>query len=398
MTTAIALLTTTVIFFCASILLLIKSITDKNKLKKNNENEKNNLVSVISSLSDGVIVLDIKLNPWAINDAARSFLKITKESPTLEDVLITFPGELNLEEKLKEVIQFDRTATLHEVIINEKTFQVYINPVGDGKNKSLNEIAAPITGVSLLLKDITEEKSLEKMQEDFSHSVVHELRAPVTAIKDSASLMLADGLGEDDKKKMLNLIHDQAKKMLTQISSILDAAKVENGKLILTKTSGDIGKVTQDEVSLFLPEAKKKNITLIAEIGNNLPLFSFDNVRIAQAIANIISNSLKYTNANGVVKVTVDTNETENPNTLKSVIISVTDNGIGIPLEKQNMLFTKFGGQLNTSSSKETQAASSGLGLYITKGIIEAHGGKIEIHSMVGKGTTTTFSLPISNQ
>jgi two-component system sensor histidine kinase BarA len=96
--------------------------------------------------------------------------------------------------------------------------------------------------------------------------------------------------------------------------------------------------------------------------------------------------------------VTVDTNETENPNTLKSVIISVTDNGIGIPLEKQNMLFTKFGGQLNTSSSKETQAASSGLGLYITKGIIEAHGGKIEIHSMVGKGTTTTFSLPISNQ
>ena len=297
---------------------------------------------------------------------------------------------MNIQEKIREVMQFDRVTTLHEVIITGKTFQVFINPIG-GKNN------APISGVSVLLQDITAEKSQEKTKEEFSHSVVHELRAPVTAIKDSASLMLADGLSETDEKKMLNLIHDQAKKMLTQISTILDAAKVEGGKLILTKAPGNIGKVVQDEVALFLPEAKKKNITLIAEVGNNLPAVSFDSIRIAQAIANIVSNSLKYTNTNGVIKITVDTDEEfERTKTQGFLVVTVTDNGIGIPPEKQSMLFTKFG-QFNSSASKESQKASSGLGLYITKGIIDAHGGTIGIESTVGKGTITIFKLPINS-
>ncbi len=357
---------------------------------KNSSQEQNKLLSVISSLSDGLIVLDRNLIPWAINDSARSFLGITKETPVFEDILQVFSDEINFQEKIHEVMEFDRIATFHEVNINNKTFQVFINPVG-GKNN------VPISGVSILFQDITAEKSVEKTKDEFSHSVVHELRAPVTAIKDSASLMLADGLSESDEKKMLNLIHDQAKKMLMQISTILDAAKVKDGKLVLSKAPGDIGKLVHDEVALFLPEAKKKNLTLIAEVGNNLPTISFDNVRIAQAITNIISNSLKYTNVGGVIKITVDTDEeytsTKNHGYL---VITVSDNGIGIPPEKQSMLFTKFG-QFNSNASRETQSASSGLGLYITKGIIDAHGGTIGIESAVGKGTTTTLKLPINS-
>lgn len=389
MITATALfLTITAFSVGISLLILFKSRSDSSKLKDISDQEKNKILSIISSLNDGVIVLDDKLNSWAINDSARSFLGITKESPTFEDISLSFTSEMNITEKIKEVMQFDRITTLHEVMINGKTFQVFINPIGGKKN-------TPITGVSILLQDITEEKSVEKTKEEFSHSVVHELRAPVTAIKDSASLMLADGLSEEDEKKMLNLIHDQSKKLLTQISSILDAAKVEGGKLILTKTPNDIGKLIHDEVSLFLPEAKKKNITLVAEVGNNLPMVSFDSIRIAQAMTNIISNSLKYTNENGIIKVTVDTDdEFERTKTQGYLVIAVADNGIGIPPEKQNMLFTKFG-QFNSNASKESQKASSGLGLYITKGIIDAHGGTINIESTVGKGTTTTFKLPI---
>lgn len=391
MITATALfLIITAISVGISLLVLFKSRSDSSKVKDVSDEEKNKLLSIISSLNDGVIVLDDKLNPWAINDSARSFLGITKESPTFEDISLSFASEMNIQEKIKEVMQFDRVTTLHEVIITGKTFQVFINPIG-GKNN------VPISGVSVLLQDITAEKSVEKTKEEFSHSVVHELRAPVTAIKDSASLMIADGLSEEDEKKMLNLIHDQAKKMLTQISTILDAAKVEGGKLILTKAPGDIGKVVQDEVALFLPEAKKKNITLVAEVGNNLPVVSFDSIRIAQAITNIISNSLKYTNENGIIKITVDTDEEyERTKSEGFLIITVADNGIGILPEKQNMLFTKFG-QFNSNASKESQKASSGLGLYITKGIIDAHGGTIGIESAVGKGTTTTLKLPINS-
>lgn len=372
-----------------TLLVLYRSKTSTSSFKSSSTSEQSKLLSVISSLTDGVIVLDRGLIPWAINDSARSFLEITKETPMLEDILQVFSDEINLQEKIHEVMAFDRIATFHEVNINNKTYQVFINPVG-GKND------VPISGVSILFQDITAEKSVEKTKEEFSHSVVHELRAPVTAIKDSASLMLADGLSKEDEKKMLNLIHDQAKKMLMQISSILDAAKVESGKLMLIKAPGDIGKVVQDEVALFLPEAKKKNLTLIAEVGNNLPIISFDNVRIAQAITNIISNSLKYTNENGVIKITIDTDEEyARAKSQGYILITVTDNGIGIPPEKQNMLFTKFG-QFNSNASKETQTASSGLGLYITKGIMDAHGGTISIESTVGKGTTTTLKLPIN--
>lgn len=369
----------------------------EEKLQKLANQEKSKLISVISSLADGVIVLDSMLKPWVINDAARSFLAITREFPLFDDIERPFPQDINLQEKIKEVIELDRTVTLHEVTISNKTFQVFITPVGEKQEVQMNSsMTQHIIGASLLLQDITAEKSLEKMKEEFSHVIVHELRAPVAAIKDAASLMVSDGLQEDEKKNMLNLIHDQAKKLLTQISSILDAAKVDDGKLMLKKTPGNMGKVVQDEVALFLPEAKRKNITLIAEIANELPTISFDNIRITQVINNVLSNSLKYTNENGVIKITVDTDETYiRTKSDGCVVVTVMDNGIGIPEEKQHMLFTKFG-QLSTNASKETQKMSSGLGLYITKGIVEAHGGTIAIHSSVGKGTTTTFSLPIN--
>jgi len=106
---------------------------------------------------------------------------------------------------------------------------------------------------------------------------------------------------------------------------------------------------------------------------------------------------LKYTNENGVIKVIVDTDETyERTKTRGNVVVTISDNGIGIPPEKQHMLFSKFA-ELNNKANKETQHVSSGLGLYITKGIIDAHNGTIKIDSAVGRGTTTTFTLPIDS-
>lgn len=226
-----------------------------------------------------------------------------------------------------------------------------------------------------------------KNQEEYSHVMVHELRAPIVVIKDSASLMISNKLNGDEQKNMLNLIHDQANKLLSQISTILDAAKVQDGKLSLKKTQGNIGEVVKEEMTLFQPEAKRKNISLIAQVKEDLPTFFFDNVRITEALNNILSNSLKYTNENGLIRVTVAHDEGH-------IIVSVADNGIGIAPEKQSRLFTKFG-EINRNMNKENQNLSSGLGLYITKWIVEAHGGTIKIESEEGKGTTTTFTLPI---
>ena len=233
----------------------------------------------------------------------------------------------------------------------------------------------------------SEAKKLVKTEEEGLHAIVHELRAPLVAVKDASSLMLGQSLNQDEQKNMLNLIHDQSMKLLEQVSVILDSAKVEEGKFVLRKSHGDLGQIVRDEVGLFMPEAKRKNITLTSNIDKELPSFVFDQVRITEAMSNLISNSLKYTNEGGKITIQATRND-------GNAIITVSDNGIGIPEDKQKLLFQKFA-NLNDGGNEEKTKLSSGLGLYITKGIIDAHGGTISVKSEVGKGTSTSFTLPI---
>lgn len=232
--------------------------------------------------------------------------------------------------------------------------------------------------------------NLVKTEEEGLHAIVHELRAPLVAIKDSAALMLSQNLDRDEEKNMLNLIHDQSTKLLDQVSQILDSAKVAEGKFVLRKSMSDLGQVVKDDISIFEGEAKRKNITLSSKVDTTVPSFWFDQIRITEVLSNLVSNSLKYTNEGG--KIDIFVNKKDN-----NAVIVVSDNGMGIPPDKQKKLFEKFA-NLNDGGNKEGVKNSSGLGLYITKAIVEAHGGTIGVTSEVGKGTTTTVTLPISMQ
>lgn len=232
--------------------------------------------------------------------------------------------------------------------------------------------------------------NIVKTEEEGLHAIVHELRAPLVAIKDSAALMLSQNLDRDEEKSMLNLIHEQSTKLLEQVSQILDSAKVQDGKFVLRKSMGDLGQTVKDDVSMFTAEAKRKNITINTKVDTTVPSFWFDQVRITEVISNLVSNSLKYTNEGGTINVSVTKKD-------EFAVLSVQDNGMGISPDKQKKLFQKFA-NLNDGAGKEGIKISSGLGLFITKGIVDAHGGTIEVTSAVGKGTTMTVSLPIKLQ
>lgn len=383
-----------VFFFLRSEKETKKFLDAEDKLQRNTAEEKSRLLSVIGSLGDGILVLDRTLSPWVINDAARQFLQITKQTPTLDDLLKPFPATTKTHEAVVNVLSTSQPTTLHDVRFHDKIFQVLISPVVERNG------ASHTVGVTILLQDITEEKSMEKMREDFSNMIVHELRSPIVAVKDSAKLMLKDeSLNEEDQNNMLTLIYDQSNKLLGLVNSILDAARIEGGRLVLNKTIGDIGAITRNEVELFLSEAKKKHITLVAEIASSLPLISIDSVRITQVINNLLSNSLKYTNENGTIKISAGTDDAFEKNKDEGhIVLTISDNGIGIPKEKQASLFSKFGQIITSKTSGTAQKMSSGLGLYITKGIVEAHGGKISFVSEPGKGTTFTVSFPVSRE
>jgi two-component system phosphate regulon sensor histidine kinase PhoR len=350
------------------------------KLKNVLETEKGKLMSMISSLVDGVFMVDTKQQLVIINAAAKTFLGLRANEPVFTDILVSLGTQYNLLDKINQSLSENRLVEEKEVTINNKIFQIFITPV-------------PKVGASVLLHDITVEKGIAAVKEDFTNMMVHELRAPLTAIKDSAELMVelldeAGKLEKDEEKRFLNIIDQQSKNLLSQIGQVLDAAKIEAGKFVVNKVSVDIGRVVTDAVEPFLPEARKKQIYLSAEIASPLPKVEIDSLKITEVLNNLISNSLKFTPANGKIEVLVKVENAE----LK---VSVKDTGIGIPEDEQNDLFSKYY-QISTTPHQLAKKGT-GLGLYITKGIIEAHGGTVGVESQgLNKGTTIYFTLPVA--
>lgn len=222
---------------------------------------------------------------------------------------------------------------------------------------------------------------------DQMYEVVHELRAPLTAVKDAASLVNAspNNLTPDEQSKMLGLIKSECVKLLDHVSAFLDASKVMNNKLTVQPTPGHLKDLLEEKILMFTPQAKTANLTLVGDVDPQLPTVMYDQKLLSQVMNNLLSNSLKYTPAGGTITLSAKANDHE-------VMVSVFDNGLGVPDEKQKELFTKFA----TLPKANQNVMSSGLGLYVVKGIIEAHKGTVTVETHESRGYKVTFTLPLS--
>ncbi len=344
------------------------------------EIEQGKLTSLITSLADGVFMVDGKNQVLIINEAARKFLNLSEIS--FITIVNALAGKFDLASKIKESVSKNQTLEEKEVLIGENTFQIFVTPVVNTLTDK-----PEVIGASILMHDITIEKNLSKIKEDFTNMMVHELRAPLTAIKDSSELMLEEKeLKEDQAKQLLGIIDTQAKTLLEQIGSILDAAKIEAGRFVIQKSPNDLNKLINEVVDTFSVPAMKKKIQIDSYVPKELPLFSFDLIRINQVLNNLISNSLKFTPEGGKITVLGEINEA-------TVTVSVSDTGMGIAPQDQKELFSKFYQIRKTPG--ELAKKGTGLGLYIVKGVVEAHGGYVGVRSDVGQGTTIYFTLPL---
>jgi signal transduction histidine kinase len=219
-----------------------------------------------------------------------------------------------------------------------------------------------------------------------SYEIVHELRAPLCAIKDAAILLndMPGKLTPAEQAKMLSLIKNECIGLLDQVSSFLDASKVMDNKLTIKKEPNDLINLLKEKIMIFTPQAKASGIELTGDIDEHLPLIMYDPKYISQVMNNVISNSLKYTPQGGAITLSAKSDD-------KNVVVSVFDNGMGVADEKQKALFSKFA----SLNSKDGAIASSGLGLYVVKGIIEAHGGSVNVETHQGRGYKVSFSLPL---
>ncbi len=229
------------------------------------------------------------------------------------------------------------------------------------------------------------------VEEEFVHMMVHELRSPLTSMKDASELLItrASSLTEGEKEQFLKIINRQSKSLLEQIASILDAAQFESGTFVLDRKNENIRDLINERIKMFEPQVTRKKITISSHIEGPIPPVYLDCIRIDQVLNNLISNSIKFTPSGG--KVWIEAKAVD-----RNVEISISDTGIGIEKELQDKIFSKFY-QVKAPDIQD-ERIGSGLGLYIAKKIIDAHKGSIVVQSEAGKGTSMKFTLPILDQ
>ncbi len=241
-------------------------------------------------------------------------------------------------------------------------------------------------GRLILMRDMTEERALEQVRKDMTHTMVHDLRNPLAGIVAALHMVLDGYLGDvpPRQREVLTIAQGSSERMMSLVNAILDVDRLESGRMPLTLVTVNTADLIRQAVQVQSALAHNKKIQLECDLPPGLPLVEADLNLIQRVLENLIGNALKFTPEGGCVRVAA--RQAQEPLDAAIVLISISDTGPGIPLEIQSQLFQKFvtGGQ---------QEHGSGLGLAFCKLAVEAHQQHIWVDSSTSKGTTFTFSL-----
>ena len=329
--------------------------------------EKSKMKVMVERMSEGVAMFDEKDELVIANSA---FNEMTG-------------GDLSLLGELDEIKKRRKLPKVLDIHL-EKPFPRVIN----SESACIEDDNGRYLGIVMLLRDVSKEREIEQMKSDFVSLVSHELRTPLVAIKGAADNLL-DGLaGElnDIQKDCLVLSKRNIDRLNRLISDLLDISRIEAGKIQLNKQPADAASIVKDVLGLFQAGAKEKSIALESLLPEELPLVTIDSDKINQVLTNLVGNALKFTPAQG--KIIIKAFRAEN-----FLRVEVRDTGVGIPKQDLDKVFDKFY-QVDRNKSF-TSVKGTGLGLPISKGIVERHGGKIWAESETGQGSKFIFTLPV---
>lgn len=223
-------------------------------------------------------------------------------------------------------------------------------------------------------------------QSDLIAELIHELRTPLSSISTSAHLLLRPEVSEEQRERMVEIMHNETLRLSEMASAYLDLARLESGRSQFNLETFDIRGLLDECVLIMRSKAAERGVHLEVTVPDLLPELIADRNKIKQVILNLLSNAIKYNRPSGNILITLSTGDNE-------VCMSVADSGIGIPAEGIPHLFEKF----YRAPGSEHMATGTGLGLSICKYIVETHRGRIEVESQAGRGTTFTVHLPLQS-
>ncbi|KJJ85353.1 integral membrane sensor signal transduction histidine kinase [Candidatus Omnitrophus magneticus] len=241
-------------------------------------------------------------------------------------------------------------------------------------------------GIKILYKELekknNEIRHLDQLKTHFMDTVSHEFKNPLFIIRESLTIMLDDTTGQinEEQKTMLNMSISTVNRLMRLVYDLLDISKIESGKMEMKRSQIDMPALLEENIKTYEKQFTKKNISLTKNIAKLEPIW-IDKDKISQAVINLISNAIKYTPEKGSANITLE-------DAGENIKFEIQNSGPGIPPESINKIFDKF--ERVTAEKQE----GTGLGLPITKEIIELHRGKIWVESKPEQWTKFSFTLP----
>lgn len=350
------------------------------------QRRKNSVEAILNSIRDAVIVTDDRDRIILANAAAEKIFGFEFD-PLQPPASETAVSSSELVTAITKCRTSKTPHVRHELTFenddDSTTYDTVLSCVEDDKGHVLQVVA--------VLHDVTREKEVAQMKNDFVSHVSHELKTPLASINAYAE-MLVDGEAEDVEmiQQFCGVIQSQAQRLSRLIEDILNISRIESGLVKVSKETHSLALVIRDSVEMITSYAQEKNITVHSPASILYDQVYIDRDMISQVVINLLSNAVKYTPADGEITVRTDLNEIEG-----QITVTITDTGVGIPAEDVEHVFDKF----YRVKANNKYAKGTGLGLNLVKQIVETvHGGSVFVTSTPGEGSTFGVVLPLSKE
>ncbi len=372
-------------------LIVLNDITDRKQAEEalqraltETEEGRDKIAAILNSVADGLIFTDMDNRVVLMSTSAQTML-----GKSLHEIFLQPLDAVIDNGALRE--QF---TALHQGERNQALVEMSLGAEGEEEVRTVQAKSSPVrrgsgvrAGVITILRDVTLERKLDAMKNEFISTAAHELRTPLTSVKGFADLLLHEkGFSAQQQDEYLGIIFEKSQVLEEIIDDLLDLSRVESGRLVhLEKGLCDLVAVVQRSIDQYRKEFSSHRFEAVLPLGGLRLLL--DEGKMVQVMENLLSNAVKFSTRGGLIRIICEGAGAE-------VRFSVEDQGIGMTPEQIDRVFDKF----YRADTSDTAVGGLGLGMAIVKSIIEAHGGRIWVESKSGKGTKVSFTIPFSVQ
>jgi len=371
---------------------LLSDITERKRTEEALKHSEAKYRELISTSTDAIISTDPKMQITIWNSGAKKLFGYTEKEMLGQSILTIFPTSL-YKDISREIVSIKST---DQSEFSNKVFETS----GLKKDCSTVPIEISLTTrqaadsyiITAIIRDITTRKEAEKklreidqMKSEFLSNVSHELRTPLQSISGFTKLIMTGKVPDPaTQQEFFQIIDTETMHLGNLINSLLDMSRLESGRFKIYRKLTSVYDIFTDSIKMFHSLAREKNIALTENISPKLPEMEVDSDRMRQVVINLVSNAIKFSEPGGSIHIKAAARNNE-------LLFQVIDHGTGIREEAMSHLFERF-----YRDEGETVKGGTGLGLYISKQIIDAHGGRIWAESKFGEGSTFSFTLPLN--